>query len=133
MPKYVWRCPNGCDFEKWSPAKDDGLWPPIAQVAECPTHGVPATRNYRAEFVTQMQVCDDDIRRSWLGTEIDRNLQAQGRPLDPLAPKDKFEAKAVEKALGRIHIGNDYSQLRPISQRAIENGPRTKPGKLVVP
>lgn len=130
--RYAFICSNGCVFEATAPAKDDGQWPEVAGQANCPTHGLPAQRDYRLEFLSQSSVCDDDIRRSWLGSEIDRNLQAQGRPLDPLAPKDKFEAKHVEKALGRVHIGNDTSTLRPISQRAIENGGKRKPGPLMV-
>jgi hypothetical protein len=129
--RYAFTCPNGCAFEANAPAKDDGLWPEVAGVATCPQHGIPGQRDYATEFASQGTVCDDEIRRAYLGSKIDFNLQAQGRPLDPLAPRDRFEAKHVERALGRIHIGDDYSMLRPNAQRAIERG-GTKPGKLVV-
>ena len=129
MPKYAWFCANGHSFDGWHYFENE---PPL-EIPTCSECGIPpAKRDYRSEFLSQGTVCDDDIRRAYLGSEIDRNLQAQGRPLDPLAPHDKFEAKHVEKALGRVHIGNDYSMLRPISQRAIERGPVTKPGKIVV-
>ena len=124
MPRYAFTCPNGTPYEAYSDAKD--------QWAPCPCCGVAGPRNYRAEFLSQSTLCDDDIRRAYLSSAIDRNLQAQGRPLDPMAPHDRFEARHVEKALGRVHIGDDYSMLRPNAQRAIERGGKPKPGKLVV-
>jgi len=129
VPKYSWRCPNACAFEAWAPFsyEPDEAEPP------CPEHGLIGRRDLPADLATVRSICDDDIRRAYLGSEIDRNLAEQGRPLDPLAPRDRFEARHIEKALGRIHIGNDYSMLRPISQRAIERGPVRKPRKIVLP
>ena len=121
MPNYSWRCPNGTQFEQYAPFRYDGEHEP-----ECPCCGVPAARDLYADLRSQLVVCDDPIRKAWLGSQIDRNLQAQGRPLDPLAPKDRFEARHVEKALGRVHVGNDVSGMRPISQRAIMNGERQR-------
>ena len=118
MPKYSFSCPNGHLYEAWAPSDD--IW------AECPEHGVPGPRDLYADLQTIVAVCDDPIRKSWLSSQIDRNLAEQGRPLDPLAPKDKFDARNIEKATGRIAIGDDISHMRPISQRAILNGSRNR-------
>lgn len=116
MPRYSFRCPNGDAFEAYAPFDD--VW------AICPQHGVGGIRDYAADFASQSTVCDDHIRRAYNGSAIDHALATQGRPLDPLAPKDKFEARHVEKATGRVYIGDDISKLRPISQKAILNGER---------
>ena len=114
MPKYSFICPNAHPYEAWAPFED--IWAPS------PCCGVPGQRDLYTDLRSQLSVCDDPIRKAWLGSEIDRNLQAQGRALDPMAPKDRFEAKHVEKALGRIHIGDDISKLRPNAQKAILKG-----------
>jgi hypothetical protein len=62
---------------------------------------------------------DDPFRRAHLGTAIDQALQKRGRGLDPLAPKDKFEARHIERATGRRYIGDDASSLNPRAQRAV--------------
>lgn len=114
MPTYTFVCPNGSLFE--ARTSSDDIW------ATCPCHGVPGKRDLHADLVQQYVNCDDHIRRAFNGSKIDHALSAQGRPLDPMAPKDKFEAKHIEKATGRVYCGDDISGLRPISQRAILHG-----------
>lgn len=69
---------------------------------------------------------DDPFRKSWLSDGLSQKLSEQQRPLDPLAPKDKFEAKHVQEATGRIYIGDDISKLKPSSQAAIIKGQAAK-------
>ncbi len=69
---------------------------------------------------------DDPFRRAWLSDGLTHELARRRRPLDPLAPKDRFEAKAIEEKTGRRYIGDDISSLKPASQRAILNGERKK-------
>jgi hypothetical protein len=84
--------------------------------------GLRVERDFETEFATQSVVSDDEFRKAWLSTDIDRNLQEQCRPIDPLAPKDKFEAKHVRSRTGRVYFGNDDSKLGHKARRAIDKG-----------
>lgn len=121
MPRYSWQCPNGSRFVEWAPFGYDGEHEP-----ECPCCGLPSMRDLYADLRSQLPLTDDPIRKAYLGTQIDRNLQEQGRALDPMTPHDKFDAKWHEKNTGRIYIGDDISQLRPNAQKAILNGERRR-------
>lgn len=112
--RYVFACPNRHAVEVVErKAPED---------AECPECGIIGRRDFPAEFATQLVVGDDPFRKSYLSSRIDHNLAAQGRPLDPVAPKDRFDLKRIEAHTGRIYIGDDISKLRPNAQRAILNG-----------
>lgn len=121
MPRYSFEC-NACGvkFEAYAPFDEIR--------AGCPECGDDADRDFCADLESQSVMCDDSIRKAYLGSAIDHNLAAQGRPMDPLAPKDKFEAKHVERATGRQYIGNDVSKLSAKGQKAILNGER-RPGQ----
>lgn len=120
MPRYSFRDPNGHAFEAYAPFDD--------QWAVSPCCGLGGVRDYAADFASQASLCDDTIRRAYNGSAIDHALATQGRPLDPLAPRDKFEARHVEKATGRVYVGDDVSRMSPKAQRAVMNGER-KPGQ----
>ena len=99
------------------------------QIIECPDHSglntpVYAARDLPAELGTQMVVCDDPIRRAFNGAKIDHNLAEQQRPLDPLAPKDKFDARRLERETGRIYIGDSRDGLSKAATKALEKGDR---------
>ena len=98
---------------------------------ECPLHSglntpAVALRDFASELRTHAVLCDDPIRKSFNGAKIDHNLAAQGRPLDPLSPKDKFDLRRIEKATGRVYCGDDISHLRPNAQKAILEGTKPK-------
>jgi len=93
---------------------------------ECPDCGIVGRRDFPAEFATQLVISDDPFRKSYLSSRIDHNLAEQGRPLDPLAPKDRFDLKRIEQNTGRVYIGDDVSKLSAKAQRAILNGERRK-------
>lgn len=123
--RYIYDCERGHAFDVYAPS-------PVPEFA-CPRHSglndpVYGRRNLAAELATQSLICDDHIRKAYNGAKIDHNLALQGRPLDPLAPRDKFEARHVEAATGRVYIGDDISGMSKSAQRAILNGPR-QPGE----
>lgn len=116
---FVYQCGRGHDLEVCARRPDN--------VVDCPLHSglntpVFAARNLAAELRSQFVVCDDPIRRSYNGAKIDHNLAEQQRPLDPLAPKDKFDLKRIEKATGRVYCGDEISHLSPKAQKAILGG-----------
>lgn len=112
---YGYRCtPCGRPFEADFPRGE------AAPHVRCTTCSGEARRDYSGVgFKT-----DDEFRRGYLSSSLEKNLAEQGRPLDPLAPKDKFEARRIEAATGRRYIGNDISGLRKVSQDAILADPK---------
>jgi len=116
--KYAIVCPNWHSF--------DFIYPESVEDAECPTCGLFGRRDYEHEFRSQVAVCDDHIRRSYLGAQIDHNLAAQGRPLDPLAPRDKFDLRRIEAATGRVYCGDNIGHLSAKAQKAILQGEKPK-------
>lgn len=96
-----------------------GSAPPIVECEDC---GRQARRLYTSVHIDN----GDDIRKAWLSSQTESNLAKQGRPMDPLAPKDRIEARHVQKATGRIYIGNRTEGMTPRAQAAIEAGRNTK-------
>lgn len=100
---------------------------------ECPAHSglntpVQCERAFAKELASQYVLCDDPIRKAYNSSAIEHNLAAQGRPLDPIAPKDKFDLKHIEKATGRVYCGDNIGHMSPKAQKAILNGDR-RPGE----
>lgn len=105
---YGYRCESGHAVDVEAP------------MGEAPTSAVCACgRSARRDYSGVQIMNDDPWRRAWLSPKTTRALEQQNRPLDPLAPKDKFERRAVERATGRNYIGDDASGLRPSVQKAI--------------
>lgn len=116
--KYLYRCRN---HHVESPVRQESI---VCDVHSGLNTDVLATRDLHAELCSQHIVNDDPFRRAYLGSALEKNLVEQQRPLDHLAPKDKFEAKAVERATGRIYIGDNTEMLSQKAQRAIAKGKR---------
>ena len=98
----------------------------LAPMHDAPSHAVcleHATRCAR-DYSSVRQKSSDPIRDGWLSSKLEHNLAEQGRPLDPLAPKDRFEAKRVRERTGRVYFGDDDSQLSPAAHKAIAKGRR---------
>jgi hypothetical protein len=117
MATYVYRCP-----EHRKTAIE--VTAPIGKAPTtivCPVHrcGTASPRDMGAEFETQYVKNDDPFRKAWLSDGMTHELAKQKRPLDPLAPKDKHEAKHVAKATGRIYIGDDVSKLSERGRNAV--------------
>ena len=108
---YGYRCAYGHEIDVDAPAGNAPRWVRCCCLAN-------ATRDYSGVRFAS----DDQFRRAWLSDKIGHELGRQERTLDPLAPKDKFEARHVADATGRVYIGDDTSMLKPASQRAIERG-----------
>ena len=72
---------------------------------------------------------NDQFRSFHLSSRKDSEQQRQQRAIG--GPQDKFEAKRMERDLGRKYIGDDASYLRPAGQRAIErHKERVKNGEV---
>lgn len=113
--RYTYRCGHGHTSEKRFP---------IGEAPSCTACRVDgcrgkATRDLFADLQSVQIQNDDPWRRAWLSPKTARALSEQNRPMDPLAPKDKFERRHVERATGRNYIGDDASGLRPNVQKAI--------------
>lgn len=131
MPRYAYRCER--HTHKGRVVHEEHCFELVFSIGTapdeviCPDRGRGfARRDLGAELQTISIRGDDPIRKAWLGSDIDKNLQEQQRAIDPMAPKDKFEAKHVHEKTGRIYIGDDISSLSPAGQRAILNGERKK-------
>lgn len=90
----------------------------------CKCGGI-ANRDYAAVQI----VNDDSFRRYHLSTKKESEAVRQQRVID--GPTDKFEARRMERELGRTYIGDDASLLRPAGQRAVESHKdRVKSGQV---
>lgn len=110
MPRYSFNCYNHGRYERNAPFSD--IW------AECPHCGVPGRRDLAADILTQHTSHNDPWRAYHLSTKKERAAQEQQRPIG--GPRDRFEKREMERATGRIYIGDDTSSLRPKSRDAIE-------------
>lgn len=81
-------------------------------------------RDFAYDIQTVDVICDDRIRKAYNSAKIEHQLAEQQRPLDPFTPRDKFEARHIEEATGRVYIGEDRSGLSEKAQRALEKGDR---------
>ena len=62
----------------------------------------------------------DPFRTTWLSTrKTEDRMAKQQRPLDPIAPKDIFEARDRQRTHGRIYIGDNVDMLNPTARKAI--------------
>ena len=50
----------------------------------------------------------DEFRKAWLSSSAAARVGEQNRKMDPLAPRDRSEVAAIEKATGRRYIGNNF-------------------------
>jgi hypothetical protein len=80
-----------------------------------------ASKIFKRDYSSIAIAGNDPIRKGYLDSKLESNLALQGRPLDPLAPKDKFEAEHVRRETGRVYFGNDTSKLNPKSRKLIES------------
>lgn len=108
---YAYQCRSGhlCD-----PIERDfkmGDAPPSVACA-C---GSQAKRDYGTTRLNR----NDPYRDYWLSSKADHEMARQGRPLDPLAPKDMFEKRRIEAATDRRYIGDDTESLTTKGQKAV--------------
>lgn len=113
MAVYSFRCKRGHAFEIKRPIGSDLS----GTVCEC---GKPAERDLGADLASMSVRCDDIWRKHFLSSRTAAEYQKQGRaPLEG-TPRDKFEKRDIEKATGRIYIGDDISALKPERQKSLE-------------
>jgi hypothetical protein len=79
------------------------------------------SRVFKRDYSSSTVSGNDPIRKGYLDSRLEHNLAIQGRPLDPMAPKDKFEAEHVRRKTGRVYFGNDTSKLNPTSRKIVES------------
>ncbi len=115
---FTHSCPQGHDF--------DYVASYAMPMAVCPDHGALSPRNFYSEFKSQTVISDDPFRKSYLSSRIDHNLADQGRGLDPLAPKDRFDLKRIEANTGRVYVGDSVAGFSPKARKAILDGPKPK-------
>ena len=76
----------------------------------------------RRDFSSIQHRNSDPFRTTWLSNrKTSERLQKQGRPMDPLAPTDLFEARDRQKTHGRIYIGDNVDMLNDRARAAIVN------------
>ena len=74
----------------------------------CVNHQTQCNRHYESvSFNT-----NDEFRKSYLSSKTHTALGEQGRPMDPFAPKDKYDVKKIQEATGRRYFGEDVSNVR---------------------
>jgi hypothetical protein len=108
MALYSYSCPFGPhEIDDWFPI---GTAP--ASVP-CPEHYTNCNRQYGHININS----GDPFRTAWLS---ETKASSDGRPVDPLAPKDKHDAKDIERATGRVYFGNDLTALSKESRAALD-------------
>ena|SRR5271166_1337474 len=85
---------------------------------KCDAHGAGCFRK-ECGYEPPMLISSDPFRKAWLSSDIEFNLQKQGRSIDPMAPKDKFDALRIREETGRIYIGDDTEGLSKKGRAAI--------------
>jgi hypothetical protein len=73
----------------------------------CEKHEVECSRSY--DNITFNN--NDVYRTAYLSSKSHAAYGEQGRPMDPLAPKDKFDVVKIHEATGRKYFGNDISKI----------------------
>jgi hypothetical protein len=79
----------------------------------CAVHDVECRRSFQTQGVNY----NDQFRSYYLSDKGAKAATMQGRPI--AGPRDKHEAKEMERATGRCYIGDDVEKLSERSQRAV--------------
>lgn len=112
MAVFMYRCTSdGHLFEQHHTL---GKAPPKAT---CGHHGVRGVRHFGPESMPQI-VAQDPFRKYDLSPRKEQAQVAQQRVVD--APRDRFEAKRMERELGRVYVGDDTSGMSARARRGID-------------
>jgi len=74
----------------------------------CDTHNVECNRDFST---VSIKPSNDIFRKTYLSEAARLKNEQRGHDFMPNTPRDKFEAKEIERATGRTYFGNDYSNL----------------------
>jgi hypothetical protein len=82
-------------------------------VVYCAEHDFNCLRSFQSQHANN----NDQFRSYYLSGKGAKAAQAQGRAVD--GPRDKHEAREIERQTGRRYIGDDVGQLSEKGQRAV--------------
>lgn len=114
MATYAYHCPNHGPFERTFSL---GKAPEAVTCLETESCRRQARRFFSPETLPQI-AATDPFRAFDLSPRKERAQIAQQRYVD--APADRFEAKRLERDLGRIYVGDDTGGMTAAARRGIE-------------
>jgi hypothetical protein len=108
MPLYdYWCTPGGHELLEYFTMRD------MPATVYCAVHDAECQRSFRTAHVNN----NDQFRAYHLSGKGAKAAQKQGRAVE--GPRDKHEAKEMERATGRRYIGDDVDKLSEKGQRAV--------------